>query len=399
MTFRHRSTLTLGVALAVAALALTACSATPAADPSPVMTPATAATTPPENPSNVPTVPGYDVGDFPPVPLFLLPDMSLLGGSADQFTFETDAAFAGIPGVTVTAAQCDARGTVIAGQGTAYLYGDGSGRYIGADGLVENFGDGSGKRVDGSVVIENYGDGSGKYVGDDVVIENYGDGSGKYIDDNLVVEIYGDGSGKYVDDSMTIENYGDGSGKYVDDDMIIENYGDGSGKYIDGALIIHNLGDGTGRVGSTTVQVTPLPPVPKLGVFPPIDALAPLESCGTIVTFDSAVLFDFDRSDIRPDAGQTLDTVATALAAADLARATVSGHTDAIGTDSYNQRLSEDRAASVVAALTARGVTMALTAEGHGESRPVAANEIDGVDNPAGRQLNRRVDIFLPATL
>ena len=53
----------------------------------------------------------------------------------------------------------------------------------------------------------------------------------------------------------------------------------------------------------------------------------------------------------------------------------------------------------MVAALQKAGVSTGLTAEGYGESRPVAANEIDGKDNPAGRQLNRRVEIFIPASL
>ncbi|MGI6878692.1 OmpA family protein [Microbacterium sp. gxy059] len=137
--------------------------------------------------------------------------------------------------------------------------------------------------------------------------------------------------------------------------------------------------------------------MPSLGAFPPLEALAPVESCGTTITFSDSVLFDFDRSDVRPDAADVLDQVADVLVEAQATEAVVSGHTDSIGSDAYNLTLSEDRAASLVEALEERGVTAGLTAEGYGESRPVAANEIDGVDNPAGRQLNRRVEIFLPA--
>ena len=79
----------------------------------------------------------------------------------------------------------------------------------------------------------------------------------------------------------------------------------------------------------------------------------------------------------------------------DARNAEVSGHTDAIGSDSYNQTLSENRANSVVDALVKRGVTTSLSATGYGESRPVAPNELNGKDNPAGRQLNRRVEIFV----
>ncbi|WP_460802557.1 OmpA family protein [Microbacterium sp. GXF6406] len=90
--------------------------------------------------------------------------------------------------------------------------------------------------------------------------------------------------------------------------------------------------------------------------------------------------------------------MAQVLSTYEIEAATVSGHTDAIGSDDENQTLSEQRAASVVAALEKAGVPSDLTAEGYGESLPVAANEIDGRDNPAGRQLNRRVEIFIPAT-
>jgi OOP family OmpA-OmpF porin len=144
------------------------------------------------------------------------------------------------------------------------------------------------------------------------------------------------------------------------------------------------------------VTVAPLPPVPRLGVFPPLTALAPVTSCGTTLTLSDAVLFDFDSAEIRPDAASVLDALTTVLTQAAVPAATVSGHTDAIGTDAENQVLSERRAQAVVEALRQRGTPTDWTAEGYGESRPVAANEIDGVDNPAGRQLNRRVEILVP---
>lgn len=73
----------------------------------------------------------------------------------------------------------------------------------------------------------------------------------------------------------------------------------------------------------------------------------------------------------------------------------IRGHTDAKGSDDYNQGLSERRARSVVDALRQRGVGQQASARGYGESQPVAPNELRGQDNPAGRQLNRRVEIFV----
>ncbi|MFT4258008.1 OmpA family protein [Microbacterium sp.] len=386
-----------------AAFALTGCAAGPASAPSakpsakPTTTPSATPMTPTTEPA-VATVPGYDVGQFPPVPLFVLPDLSLLDASASAFTIEVNAALADIPGVTATPAHCDADGSVISGNGTAYLYGDGSGTFTGPDGTVQNFGDGSGTSTINGVTIQNFGDGSGTYSDDTVTIQNFGDGSGTYADATMSVQIFGDGSGTYSDGEVTIQNFGDGSGDFSDGEVTIQNFGDGSGTYSDGRITIQNWGNGTADVDGERVKAAPLPPVPKLGSFPPLTALAPLASCGTTLTFEDGVLFDFDRSDIRADAAATLDAVAQVLTTLDIAQAQVSGHTDSIGSDSYNQQLSEARAESVVAGLEQRGVTTTLTAEGFGESRPVAPNELNGADNPAGRQLNRRVEIFIPAT-
>ncbi|HLT68417.1 MAG TPA: OmpA family protein [Microbacterium sp.] len=351
-----------------------------------------------ESDPEFPTVAGYDVGEFPPVPLFRLPDLSLLDeASADGFTLDIRDDFAEIPGVTVAPAHCGDGGTVTAGAGSAHLYGDGSGVYTGPDGGSVNYGDGSGTFTLNGVTVVNYGDGSGVYDDGTVNIVNYGDGSGLYTDDRISVRIFGDGSGNYTAGDVSIVNYGDGSGTFTAGDVSIVNYGDGSGNYTDDDIAIVNYGDGTGLINGESVELEPIGTVPELGVFPTLDALQPIESCGTVITFDDGVLFDFDKSDVRPDAAETLETVAEALTSYDVAEAVISGHTDAIGGDAYNQTLSEERADAVVAALEAAGVTSNLTAEGFGETRPVAPNEIDGEDNPAGRQLNRRVEIFIPA--
>ncbi|MBZ4486687.1 OmpA family protein [Microbacterium sp. cx-55] len=372
-------------------LLLAGCTATP--DPAETRESSALPSATPSGP-DVARVAGYDVGDFPPVPLFALPDLSLLDTSASAFTIATGEEFTAVPGVSVQPAHCDGAG-VPSGQGTAYLYGDGSGNYVGPDGTVQNFGDGSGISVIDGVTIQNFGDGSGTYTNGTVTIQNFGDGVGNYTDGSLTVQIFGDGSGNFTDGSTTIQNFGDGIGNYTDGDVRIQNFGDGSGTYTDGTVTIQNYGDGTGIVNGVPIEVEPIAPVPELGVFPPIAALAPLSSCGTTITFRDGVLFDFGSSDIRPDATATLATVARVLSDAGVTDAQVSGHTDAIGSDSANQALSESRAAAVVDALSGQ-VDTRLTAEGFGESRPVAANEIDGVDNPAGRQLNRRVEIFIP---
>jgi len=345
----------------------------------------------------LPHVAGYDIGDIPPIPLFTLPDLSLLTGSAPAFAIAASSSLESIPGVTVTSTACGQAGSVSAGAGTAVLYGDGSGTYTGPDGTTRNFGDGSGSTSIGGVEIQNFGDGSGTYRSGDVQIQNFGDGSGTYADADRQVQIFGDGSGTSTQGDETIQNFGDGSGAYRAGGVEIRNFGDGSGSYTDGKLTVRNFGDGTGRVNDAPVRVAPLPPVPRLGVFPPLTALAPVAGCGTTLTLSDAVLFDFDSAEIRADAATVLDALARVLTTAGVPAATVAGHTDAIGTEAENQDLSERRARSVVSALVDRGTPTAWTAEGYGESRPVAANDLDGVDNPAGRQLNRRVEILVPS--
>ena len=75
----------------------------------------------------------------------------------------------------------------------------------------------------------------------------------------------------------------------------------------------------------------------------------------------------------------------------------IQGRTDSVSDDASNQTLSEQRAKAVTDALTSDGVTAAIESVGYGETRPVAPNESsDGSDNPAGRRLNRRVEVFVP---
>ncbi len=107
----------------------------------------------------------------------------------------------------------------------------------------------------------------------------------------------------------------------------------------------------------------------------------------------TGVLFDFDKSTLKPESDPVLTQVSAILAADHALRLEVQGHTDNVGSDAYNQPLSEARARSVVAWLTQHGVTPdRLSARGYGKTRPVASNATD-----AGRAQNRRVEIADPA--
>jgi outer membrane protein OmpA-like peptidoglycan-associated protein len=109
------------------------------------------------------------------------------------------------------------------------------------------------------------------------------------------------------------------------------------------------------------------------------------------------VLFDFDKSDIRPDAAVALAAAADLLRKGVTGAVKIDGHTDSKGTAAYNQKLSQDRAKSVQAWFGKNGnlpKTVAFTLTGYGATRPKVPNtKPDGSDDPVGRQTNRRVEI------
>jgi outer membrane protein OmpA-like peptidoglycan-associated protein len=109
---------------------------------------------------------------------------------------------------------------------------------------------------------------------------------------------------------------------------------------------------------------------------------------GLVITLGD-VLFDTGKSTLAPGAYSTIDKLASALKDAPDRKVVIEGHTDSVGSDEYNQELSQRRAQAVQSALLERGVNSnQVTAYGKGETFPVASN-----DNPAGRQQNRRVEL------
>ena len=392
-----RRTLTAAAVITAATLALGACGSSKPAEPA--ASPRSAATTaePPQAPSAPaaagPPGPGDRPGAVPPIDVF--------ASNADKAVIQTaSSSLSSVPGVTVSPAKCDGNALV---SGSTVLGGDGSGVTTNSSGTVVNGGDGSGVITQGPISIVYGGDGTGVYTNADtgLSINVNEDGSGVYSTPTLSINLDGMGGGNYTDSSKTISiiNNGDGSGNYSTATVSIINNGDGSGSYSDSTMTIRNNGDGTAVVNGTTVTDAPkVDKVSKLGKFPPITSLQPVESCGTLITLEDGVLFDFGKSDIRPDAAQTLKSLAGVLNNAKVPAAHIYGHTDSVSDEAFNQQLSEARANAVKNDLAKNGVTATMDATGYGESKPVAPNEnADGSDNPAGRALNRRVEIFIPA--
>jgi outer membrane protein OmpA-like peptidoglycan-associated protein len=111
---------------------------------------------------------------------------------------------------------------------------------------------------------------------------------------------------------------------------------------------------------------------------------------GLIVNIND-VLFDFNKYELKPGAREKLAKVAGILLAYPGLKVQLEGYTDRVGTDEYNQKLSEERAGSVRDYLVSQSVPAAnMTAVGFGKANPVASN-----DTEAGRQQNRRVEMVV----
>jgi len=114
---------------------------------------------------------------------------------------------------------------------------------------------------------------------------------------------------------------------------------------------------------------------------------------GILITFDSGLLFDVDKSDIQSTTKANLDQLSATLKKYDDTNILVEGHTDNTGEDSYNQKLSDKRAESVEQYLVSQGVAdKRITTKGYGESQPKADNSTD-----SGRKANRRVEVAIYA--
>lgn len=142
--------------------------------------------------------------------------------------------------------------------------------------------------------------------------------------------------------------------------------------------------------------VTPLPagePTPYVEPSAPVtaaQAAAPAAApSAEKVTFEADAFFDFDKSVLKPAGKAKLSDLVSKLQGTDIEVVVATGHTDSIGTDAYNIKLSLRRANAVKAFLVSKGVPAdRIFVEGKGESQPVASNK-----TREGRAKNRRVEV------
>ncbi len=124
----------------------------------------------------------------------------------------------------------------------------------------------------------------------------------------------------------------------------------------------------------------------KASLLPAEEMKKELDAKGHVALY---INFDFNKADLKADSKPIIDQIVKLLTNNPSLNLTVEGHTDNVGTPAYNERLSDLRAKSVVAALTAQGIeTRRLKALGYGQSKPVADNSTD-----EGRAKNRRVEL------
>jgi OOP family OmpA-OmpF porin len=141
-------------------------------------------------------------------------------------------------------------------------------------------------------------------------------------------------------------------------------------------------------------EVKPAPPPPPPAPKPEPKPEAKPKPVAEKVTFAADVLFDFDKSVIKPEGRSKLDDLSSKMKGINLEVVIAIGHADSIGSDEYNQRLSMRRAESVKAYLTSKGVEPnRVYTEGKGEKQPVASNRTSD-----GRAKNRRTEIEVIGT-
>ena len=146
------------------------------------------------------------------------------------------------------------------------------------------------------------------------------------------------------------------------------------------------------------VPPAPAAPMPVVVVAPPPPpAPAPVPAPATVatkVTYAADAFFDFDKSVLKPEGKAKLDDLVGKIKDINLEVIIAVGHTDSVGSDGYNQKLSVRRSEAVKAYLVSKGIEKnRVYTEGKGEKQPVADNK-----TAEGRAKNRRVEIEVVGT-
>ena len=142
------------------------------------------------------------------------------------------------------------------------------------------------------------------------------------------------------------------------------------------------------------VAAAPAPVVAPAPAAAPAPAPAPAPVAASKVTYAADAFFDFDKSVLKPAGKAKLDDIVSKVGGLNLEVIIAVGHTDSVGSDAYNQKLSVRRSEAVKAYLVSKGIEKnRVYTEGKGEKQPVADNK-----TKEGRAKNRRVEIEVVGT-
>ena len=189
---------------------------------------------------------------------------------------------------------------------------------------------------------------------------------------------------------------------------VVDNWQNGTGQYVwrngTNELCWRNnfWTPATAAVGCDGALVRAAAPAPAPAAAPaapaarpaPAPAPAPQPPAATKVTYAADAFFDFDKAVLKPEGRAKLDDLVDKIKGINLEVIIAVGHTDAVGSDAYNQKLSVRRAEAVKAYLVSKGIEKnRVYTEGKGEKQPVADNK-----TAEGRAKNRRVEIEVVGT-
>ena len=348
-------------------------------------------------------VPGYALGEIPPISIPEIPNLSVSENPDAKITLDMAKKISSVPGITISPVKVE-DSNIVGGSYSMQIGKNGDGQYSDKNKSVQTDGNGAGQYEDDKVTIQRDEDGAGQYINKvtGVTLQVDKDGAGQYIDEknDLSIQVDKDGTGLYTDKKNNVTIYvNENDVRYVSTNIEMVNNGDGSGTYTDKSknLVIENDGKGKAKItfnGQTTeVDAKPLEKPGKLAKLEMVPPVPSIEANSLLIALDSEVLFDVNKYDVRvhPEAEEVLKNLAIVLKEMDVKNFEIDGHTDSDGSDEYNQVLSEKRANSVKNFLVSQGVTAEITTKGYGESKPVASN-----DTAEGKQKNRRVEIIIP---
>ena len=187
--------------------------------------------------------------------------------------------------------------------------------------------------------------------------------------------------------AQTVDNWRDASGQLV--------WKNGTNEY---CWRNANWTPATAAPGCDGAIVAPTPAAAAPAAAPapaaPAPAPAPAPAVATKVTYAADAFFDFDKSVLKPEGKAKLDDLVSKVKGINLEVIIAVGHTDSVGSDAYNQKLSVRRSEAVKAYLVSKGIEKnRVYTEGKGEKQPVADNK-----TAEGRAKNRRVEIEVVGT-